>query len=245
MHHEMEQHACVHVVKGGARLGSTDAIVDAFENEHPNCPCCGSRSNSWQTEISAAPSCIAVEVLRDEYVNGRNQFNFSYVRVDEMVQFAGEIYSLVSAVEFMGTPGVGTAHYFAWLAFEGALAGCGRLRLGASCRGYDFELCQMRLLRAHGDRHHGPVGALDPSKGILDATVTFDRSNDASDATVTFDPSNDASDATVAFDPGNDATAALPRRNATDAPRLTDAPRPRLADASRRFPRRHARRSHR
>ena len=90
----------------------------------------------------------------------------------------------------------------------------------------------MSLLRAHGDRHRSPVGALDPSNDILDATVTFD-------------PSNDASDATVAFDPGNDATAALPRRNATDAPRLTDAPRPRLADASRRFPRRHARRSHR
>ena len=110
MHHEMEQHACVHVVKGDARLGSTDAAVGAFENEHPKCPCCGSRSNSWQIEISAAPSCIAVEVVRDEYENGRNQFNFSYVRVDEMVQFAGEVYSLVSTVEFMGTPGAGTAH---------------------------------------------------------------------------------------------------------------------------------------
>jgi hypothetical protein len=77
----------------------------------------------------------------------------------------------------------------------------------------------VRLLRAHGDRHDGPVGALDPSNDILDATVTFD-------------PINDASDATISSDPGNNATVAFPRRNVTDAPRLTDAPRPRFADAS-------------
>jgi hypothetical protein len=75
----------------------------------------------------------------------------------------------------------------------------------------------VRLLRAHGDRHDGPVGALDPSKDIL---------------VVTFDPINDASDATVSSDPGNDATVAFPQRNVSDAPRLTDAPRPRFADAS-------------
>ena len=119
-HPDMVQHSTQHIVKGYARLGSIASIVSAFSREQPECPCCRCNSNhTWVTAMSEAPSCLAVQVVRDEWVDERNVRDCSYVRLDEMVEFAGESYSLVSAVEFLGIFGTATAHYVAWLAFDG------------------------------------------------------------------------------------------------------------------------------